>query len=112
VAGLAGNPLEDVAFVREVDEVGLVIDFDPGDWFLSVPVLSNLFDLCFVRLHDGMAPHASIHRGDSGDRRAPRVDMAVQTRDLILARVDLVTEGERLDRDALPRAGGDEGNDC
>jgi hypothetical protein len=26
--------------------------------------------------------------------------------------VDLVTEGERLDQDALPRTGGDEGNDC
>src|SRR6202140_5358548 len=66
VAGLASNTGVDVPHVREVHVLGQLVDADPRDRLLLVPVRRELLNFRFSGRDDGVATHAGANRWETG----------------------------------------------
>jgi len=89
--------------VGEIDMVRNVVDPDPRDWLLFIPVIHQLFDFRGVLGNEQMAGSTVRHSGYAGDRRFWSRAVTVKARDTVVAGMHLMTEGERLDRRTLPK---------
>jgi hypothetical protein len=56
----------DMHLVREIDMIGKIMNLDPGDRFLFLPVPHELFDFFLVPAHNEMAILTGLHIGDTG----------------------------------------------
>ena len=66
VAFLTGEPCLDVAFVREMDKVGNVINLDPRNRFLFFPIFEYFQDLRSICGNSFVATHALIDTRHAG----------------------------------------------
>src|SRR5687767_971744 len=96
VAGLAADAGVDVPHVREVDVLGKLVNANPRNGLLLVPVGSELLDLRLSRGDDGVTPHAGAYSGESWVRRAVRGEVAVEAVHLQRVHVNRVAERYRL----------------
>src|SRR6266568_5040818 len=99
--------------VWEVHESRERVHAHPARWLLVHPRLAHLLDLRLMRRRRAadhlMAAEARLHRGDAGLARDRHRAVAVQTRHLVLAGVDVVTEEDGLARALEPPGVVDDG---
>jgi hypothetical protein len=100
-----------VPLMSEINKVRQIIDFDPGHRLSLFPISNNLLDLRVVFSNIFMTSHAELHGWYSRNNGAARINMAVKTVDLVIARMKLVTEVERLYRRGFARVEAKKGND-
>ena len=93
----------DMNHVREINMVRHMVDPDPGDWFLFIPIRHQFFDLRSILSDPQMAGPAVGHGGDAGDGRLRSGTVTEEAGDGVIARVELMAEGNRLDRRAVPK---------
>ena len=55
----------DVALVREVYEVGKIVDFYPGYGFPTLPIAGHFLNLRFVGCHRFVTAHALLDAGNA-----------------------------------------------
>ena len=100
VAFLAGEARFDMSLVCEVNEVGDVVHFYPGDGLTILPVSGQLQDLrafAYGR-YELVTTHALANARDAGNGRLVRIDVAVLARNLVVRCMHFVTEFNWLDR--------------
>lgn len=92
-----------VPLVREVNEIGDVVDLYPRDRFTILPVRRQLEDFrLLARIWQGpVASHTFTDTGHTGDRRPVCVNVAVPARNLVIRCMHGVTEFDWLDRRAV-----------
>src|SRR6267142_6118062 len=92
----------DVAHVGEAYEAGKRMDANPLRGFPLAPRGADLLDLGLMRrrgaVHLRVTPHARLERRDAWLTRHRRRIVTVHARDLVLSRVDVVAEEDRLAR--------------
>jgi hypothetical protein len=98
VTGLALNVGQHVAFMREVNEIRKIMNFDPGYGLLVFPVIDQLAYLWPLRCDFVMTADAFRNAGYPGGYGTARLNVAIHAGDLVFARVDLVAELDRLFR--------------
>jgi hypothetical protein len=96
VALFTGEPPGNVRIMIEVDEVGEVVDPEPGDRFLFLECAAEPYDLGLVGSDEFVASHAEALGRNSRRCRAAHTAMAILTGDLVLPGVNLVAECDRL----------------
>lgn len=101
VADSAGEAGADMHHVRKIDVVRHPVDSDPGDQLLLFPILIQFPDFRSVLGDEQVAGPAIGHCRDSGNRGSGSVAVAEKTGDGVVARMDFMTEGDRLDRRAV-----------
>lgn len=87
-----------VATVIEGHMVREIIDFDPFDWFVLRQCCGDLLDLRRVPQNLRVAVHACARRGYSRHSRLVRSRVAVETLNLVIARVNFVRKVNWLGR--------------
>ncbi len=102
MAGDTGEACADMHHVREIDEVRHPVDPHPRDRFFILPVGHELLDLRGVLGYEQVASPAVGNRRDAGNRRFGSGAMTEQARNSVVAGMDLVTEGDRLNRRSVP----------
>src|SRR5437879_2718636 len=104
----------DMALVREAHEARECVHARPHGWPLVDPRLSDLFDLRLVGLRGTadylMTAEAGLHRGDPRFARDGHRAVAVQTGDLILTGVNVVTKEDGLAGTLQPPRVADDGS--
>src|SRR5437867_2259643 len=85
-----------VRLVREVGELGKLVDSYPGNRFLLRVVLGDLLDLRQGRASDLVAAHTALDGRQPRVLRAARLAVAVLTVDLVRPDVNVVGEVDRL----------------
>jgi len=98
VAGLAGDACPHVRAMVEVDVIRQGVDALPGDGLSLLERCGHALDLRLVGAGDGVAVHASLHRGHPGVARTFGTGVAIQAGDVVVARVQLVGKGNGLRR--------------
>ena len=96
VTGLAGDAFSDVALVREVDVIGKLVHANPLNGFAFDISLADFLNPRTIRLHDAMAVHADVQRGNRRMPRALHVCVAVHAGDVIHASMKFVAKRDRL----------------
>jgi len=92
-----------VPFVCEVDEIGDVVHFDPGDRLTIFPVRHELDDFRLLsRIWQGpVTSHALADTGYTCGRRLVCVHVAVLTRNFIIRCMHCMTEFDWLNRGSI-----------
>ena len=88
--------------VRKINVIGKLIDSNPPDGLLPLPILGHFVDLTILLLDDAVT---LITGGDGGNpchRGTGSIGMAVEASDLVVARMDAVAEFNRLNRRGAP----------
>ena len=84
--------------MREINMIREIVDPDPGDRFLLLPVGQQLLDFRSVGGDEEVAGPAIRHRREAGERRFRRVRVAVEAVHAVVAGMDLMAEGQGLER--------------
>lgn len=66
MTGLAVDAGPDVGLMGEVDEIGLLVYAVPLNWLTALPVTGQGLHFLAFGGYDGVAAHASLHRGYAG----------------------------------------------
>jgi len=103
MASLASHLCDYVSFVAEVNEIRQIIDFYPEDRPSLFPVMDKLLDLLVVFPDVLVASHAKLHGRNPRDNGPAGVDMAIETIDLVVTRMELMAEIDGLQRCPLVR---------
>ena len=98
MTGLAFDAFEHVGLVAEIYKVRHVVNSNPLEGMTGLIFLPQLDNMCFAGGYHIMTPHADIHGRNSGMRRSLGIGMAVQAGNFIVARVNFMAEGNRLNR--------------
>ena len=96
MTGLAANAGRHVTAVVEHRVIRQVVHLDPFDWFVLLQRRSDLLDIRGVLFDLGMAVHAGAGGGNAGDLRFVRRRVAIETLNLVIARVHFVRKVDRL----------------
>jgi hypothetical protein len=103
VATCAEESGSNMHHVREIDMVRHVVHSDPGNRFFFSPVRHQFFYFRRVLSNEHMAGPAVRDCGNAGDRRPRSITVTEQAWNAVVASMHLVTEGDRLDRRAVPK---------
>jgi len=98
MTGLALNAFEHVGLVAEIYKVRHIVYSNPLEGMTGFIFLPQLDNMCFAGSYDIMAPHADIHGRHRGMRRSLGIGVTVQAGNFIVARVNFMAEGNRLNR--------------
>jgi len=96
VTFLTGDVLHDMGLMIEIDEVRKHVYFCPPDRRLLVPRFADLLNLRPRRRDELMTSHACLNRGNHRGFASARPAVTILAVHLIIPRVDLMTEGDRL----------------
>ena len=107
VALCAVHATEHMAFVREPNVVRKVMDPHPRNRRLVLPELQQSLDLWGIGEHLLVTAGAALHRRNTGDRTAPRIDMTHLTVEPNLRHMVVVTEVDWLGRQVFADLGRD-----
>ena len=93
----------DMAFMREVNIVRNIVNFDPRYWFTIFPVGGQLQYLRTVSDtgYRGVTSHAFADAGYAGNRRLVGIDVAMLARNFVVRGMYCVTEFDGLYRTAI-----------
>ena len=93
----------DMAFMREVNIVRNIVNFDPRYWFTIFPVGGQLQYLRTVSDtgYRGVTSHAFADAGYAGNRRLVGIDVAMLARNFVVRGMYCVTEFDGLNRTAI-----------
>jgi len=90
----------DMAFVREIDEIGQVVYLFPGNWRFCSPVGKYFIDFALLPLIAAFDDHVTAHTGLNGRYpchvRSAGVDMTEFAGDHVVVNVGLMAEIDRL----------------
>jgi hypothetical protein len=98
MATLAGDASPDVRPVVEVDVVRQGMDALPGNGLAGLEGRDYALDFGLVDPSDGVAVHAGFYRRNPGVTRALGTGVAIEARNVVVARVQSVGKGDRLPR--------------
>ena len=98
MALLALDSCPDMPLMCEVNKIRNIMYFDPRNWLLLVPVLLHLLYLGPIGRDGLMAAHTPRDAGHTGRWRSICVHVTVQAGNVVLARVDAMTELYGLNR--------------
>jgi len=93
---LAGDIFHDVGLMIEIDEVRQHVHLCPFDRHLVSPRFADFLNFRSRRGNKLVTSHASLHRRDHGRFTSSRPAVTVLAVHLIIPRVDLMTESDRL----------------
>lgn len=96
VAGLTCVSGANVRPVLEKNEVRHRSHLGPLNRLLSVPVAFQLLHFWLGCCRDFVATHATLNGGNAGYGSSASIDVAILARYLVITRVDLMAEGNRL----------------
>lgn len=102
MAGLACDFRANVRPMLKKDKVGHRSRLAPLNRLLSVPVAFQLLHFWLVCRRDFVAPHATLDGGNAGYGSSASIDVAILARYLVITRVDLMAEGNRLNGSRCP----------
>jgi hypothetical protein len=93
----------DMAFMREVNIVRNIVNFDPRYWFTIFPVVG---ELQYLRTFSDtgyrvVTSHAFADAGYAGNRRLVGIDVAMLARNFVIRGMYCVTEFDGLYRTAI-----------
>jgi hypothetical protein len=103
VAVCAGEAGADMHHVREINVIRHVVNSDPGDRLLFFPVIHQFFDFRSVLSNEQVASTAVRNCGNTRDRGLWGITMTEEARNRVVAGMLLMTEGDRLNRRAIPK---------
>jgi hypothetical protein len=89
--------------VREVDVVRQIVNPDPGYRLAFIPVFREFLDIRCVRRDELMAGATVCHCRNAGDWRYGSISVTVKAMNAIVAGMQLMVEGEWLDRRAVTK---------
>ena len=92
MTGCARHICGNVTLVAEVDEIRQIVDLDPGDRLSRFPIADKLLDLRLLFSNTLMAAHTKLHGWYPCDNGFAGIDMTIEAVDLIVARMELMTE--------------------
>jgi hypothetical protein len=98
VTFLAWNILQNVGLMIEIDEIRENIDFRPSDGLFLIPRFADFLHFGPSRGNELVATDAGLDRRNHRRSSSPRPAVAILAAHLILARMDFVTECDRLAR--------------
>ena len=98
MAADARNTPVDVDRVVEIDVIGRFMDLDPRKGFVLFETLPNWGESGIIRQNLSVALHTSLSRGNVRKPTLIYVVVAISTINAHLARMNLMREGNRLDR--------------
>jgi hypothetical protein len=95
MARLTTDSCTEVRLMAEVNKIGHIVHFLPGDGFISLPITENKLYIRILRFDGLVASDAPSHRGDSGDIGSQGIRVAIQAA-YFGFRVNQVFKGDRL----------------
>jgi hypothetical protein len=98
VATHTGNTPVDVDRVVEINVIGRFMNLNPRKGFVFLETLSNWGEPGIIRQNLSVALHTSLSRRNVGKPTLVYVIVAISTINAHLARMNLMREGNRLDR--------------
>ena len=98
VASLACDTRLYVSFVRKVHKVGKIVNLDPWNGLFVFPILGDLANQWALGCHFRMTSHAFVDAWDARRWRASCFGMTILAWNIVVARVNLVTECNGLFR--------------
>ena len=96
MATLAGNTGNHVLAMIEINKIRKVMDLHPADGTLQLDRFLELLDLDRLLLHDAVAVHADVRRGNACMTAGSRCGMAIEAWDFVVSRMDLVRKCDGL----------------
>lgn len=101
MAFLALNASPDMPLVRKINVIREVVDLDPRDRFLTVPIALNLLYFRTIRAYGRVTAQAPLDARDPRHFGLSSVNMTKGAKDRIVAGMYLVTEINRLFRGGI-----------
>jgi len=100
---LALDARPDVPFMRKVNKVGKIVNFNPRYRFTIFPVGGQFQDLRPIAdaAYRVVTSHALVDTGYARNRRLVGIDVAVLARNLVVRGMNRVTELDWLNRTAI-----------
>jgi hypothetical protein len=85
-----------MTLVGEDNKIGKIVNLDPGDRLLALPIAAEFLHFRLIQGCNLMAAYAKLDRRDSGYRRSAGIGVAILAGDFVITCVAFMAEGDGL----------------